>query len=87
MKYRRITEIEATKWIQSGDHEEVRSWKRYNVGDSYRNCTHCSLPYAEHGWIVDGEYLVCPGDYIIEGKYGYYPIHADEFLSEHEPAE
>lgn len=103
MKYRKKpVVIDAELWKIHGDHPkvEVYNYRRSGVSSlSLTVCAHCgsdihmkmgSSALHTHGWIdtLEGGYIVCPGDMIIEGVAGeYYPCKPDIFNLTYEIAE
>lgn len=91
--------VEATQWFKNGDHPEdggsefegkvVRYFRHPNVpGDS--PCNKCGHTMHEHGWIdtLEGDHIVCVGDFIITGIQGeYYPCKPDIFKETYEPVD
>lgn len=52
-------------------------------------CKHCAKRMHDHGWIdtLEGDHIVCPGDYIITGIAGeVYPCKPAIFLATYEAA-
>jgi len=78
-KYRKLpVVIEASQWFKMGDHEEVYEAKY--MADN--KCSKCHESYNKHGRVgtLEGEHLVCVGDWIIRGvKKEYYPCKPDIF--------
>lgn len=73
--------IQAQVWFNHGDLEQVV--KRYEA-PSYdsKKCPICKKVDWRHGSIktLEGEHIVCPGDYIIKGVKGeFYPCKPDIF--------
>lgn len=55
-----------------------------------RECAHCAKTMHEHGWIemLEGGYIVCPGDWIITGVEGeHYACKPDIFQKTYEAVE
>ena len=53
-------------------------------------CKQCGQIMHNHGWIdtLEGEHIVCPGDWIITGVKGeHYPCKPDIFEATYEPSE
>ena len=91
--------IEAHQWFENGDHPEdhrpgehgaegkvVRYFRRPDV-DGATFCSECDHPVFDHGWIdtLEGNYVVCPGDWIITGVKGErYPCKPDIFEETYE---
>jgi len=77
-KYRkRPVIVEATQWFKLGDHPAVEQHSK-----SLFRCSACRNAYFLHGRIktLEGEHIVCPGDYIITGVQGeHYPCKPDIF--------
>ena len=62
-------------------HLTVRYYRHTKVKGS-DVCEHCAKTMHEHGWIytLEGEHIVCPGDWIIKGIKGeLYPCKPDIF--------
>ena len=76
-----------------------KPWKAsstYIQGDVRRkslsivHCKHCDKPMNVHGLIetLEGEHIVCPGDYVIKGINGeFYPCKKDIFMKTYEKVE
>lgn len=78
--------IEATQWFKHGGHKAPTIPNARIVGD-YR-CEQCRKPLTLHGLIktLEGEMMVCPGDWIITGIQGeHYPCKPDIFEATYEP--
>ena len=75
--------IDAKRWWKHGDNKDVKEF----LGVDF-DCEHCGksgIPY--HGWIqtLEGNYIVCPGDWIITGIAGEkYPCKPDIFEATYE---
>lgn len=84
MKFRkRPVIIEATQWLDFGDHPEVVRSAQVGI------CKHCKVIMQSHGWIdtLEGGHIVCPFDWIITGVKGeHYPCKPDIFEATYEPA-
>jgi hypothetical protein len=89
-------EVEAHRWWKNGDHPEdgpadregkvVRYYRRPDVPGDTR-CIGCAQAMHVHGWIdtLEGEHVVCPGDWIITGVKGErYPCKPDVFEATYE---
>ncbi len=76
--------IEAAQWFPGaglGVSEEAAP-----VGHG-RRCTSCSAPLDAHGRVptLEGEHIVCPGDWIITGVKGErYPCKPEIFAATYE---
>jgi len=85
-KYRkRPVIVEATQWFKMGDHPAVERWSKCLL-----RCDTCGNKYAAHGHMktLEGEYIVCPGDYIITGVQGeHYPCKPYIFRETYEEVE
>jgi hypothetical protein len=73
----RFALFEAVQWNKHGDHPAVVPATEDNTKGQYclykkDNCTHCGKPLALHGFIENGNDLVCPGNYVIHEKNGSY---------------
>jgi hypothetical protein len=79
MKYqKKPVVIEATQWFKMGDHPSVF----YTVTFHKPECKHCGKALTNHGWVptLEGDHIVCPGDWIITGVKGeVYPCKPDIF--------
>lgn len=94
-------EVEASKWNRNGDHPDdgaahdapesgkeglvVRRYRR--PGEGTVPCSQCGIAMFLHGWIdtLEGEHIVCPGDWIITGVKGErYPCKPDIFAATYE---
>lgn len=81
--------IEAQQWFAYGDTTQVIKHHGYPYD---RPCKQCGFDMHKHGSIetLEGQYVVCPGDWIIKGVKGeFYPCKSDifEMTYEEEPAE
>jgi len=59
--------------------------KRYSVSTDH--CNSCDKPFAKHGSVetLEGEHIVCPGDFIIKGIAGeFYPCKSKIFYITYE---
>jgi len=69
--------VEATQWFSLKDLPSiVHPCKREGI------CKNCGRELKYHGWIetLEGEHIVCPGDWIIRGVTGeYYPVKPEIF--------
>jgi len=79
--------IEATQWFKYGDHPEVIK----NFLHPHNNpCIQCRKKLKDHGRIntLEGNHIVCPGDWIITGVAGEkYPCKPDIFQETYEKVE
>lgn len=74
--------IEATQWFKNGDYEKVIVKAKEIAYHADKICTSCGLISTPHGWVdtLEGEHIVCPGDWIIMGVKGeHYPCKPDIF--------
>jgi len=73
--------IEASQWFRKFDHPKVLDY--HTLGsDKERECAVCHKKMREHGSVdtLEGEHVVCPGDWIITGVKGeHYPCKPDVF--------
>ena len=81
--------IEASQWYQSGDHDAVQPMPDV---DSLRDwqCSQCGHHLARHGRVLtlEGDHIVCPGDWIITGVAGeHYPCKPGIFDATYERVE
>jgi len=71
--------VEAEKWVNHGDHDAVEPF----LGELFEGrCIHCGTPAKVHGMVktLEGDMLVCPGDYVITGVEGeHYPCKPNIF--------
>lgn len=77
--------IEATQWFKLGDHNVITAYDQL-APDHYR-CETCNNPFYTHGKCptLEGEHIVCPGDWIITGIKGeHYPCKPDIFEKTYE---
>jgi len=85
VKYRKkALLIEATQWLKHGDHPQVENFRA--LEDEWGNpyCPICGNLMQRHG-LLDEE-VVCPGDYIITDRNGYFSrLSRGEFESHYEP--
>lgn len=80
--------IEAVQWFKMGDHPAVTSMNAPFAKHPW--CGVCGKNRREHGVCptLEGQHLVCPGDWIITGVKGEnYPCKPDIFEATYEPAE
>ena len=88
MKYRKKpVVIEARQWFMIGDDESVKPYYDGMHAAVFRPCKHCGEDMSVHGRIetLEGEHIVCPGDYIITDVKGEkYPCKPDIFEMTHE---
>ncbi|MFU2102400.1 hypothetical protein [Paenibacillus larvae] len=80
--------VSAEQWWKAGDVPDagVNQYKPSNRGI----CTECGDRLERHGKCptLEGNHIVCPGDYIIRGVKGeYYPCKPDIFAETYEPVE
>lgn len=79
-------EVEATKWLQMGDHPQVAPF-----GEASASCDHCHTAYGAHGYIIthEGGHIVCPGDWVVgPGVRGeFWPVKPDAFAHKYELVE
>lgn len=76
--------IEATLWVEHGDHPAVQPYTAAGY------CFSCGRRRTDHGWIntLEGGHIVCPGDWIITGVKGeHYPCKPDVFERTYELVE
>ena len=87
MKYRKKPiVIDAICWMKMGDDSDVH---QYVVALDVK-CDACLEEFKTHGQIktLEGEHIVCPGDWIITGIKGErYPCKPDIFEMTYERAE
>ena len=81
--------VEASQWLGHGDHEKVSKyslpWNRLPF-----ICEKCNYWSEHHGSVktLEGEHIVCPGDWIITGVKGeHYPCKPDIFQETYELVE
>ena len=75
--------VPATRWRRNGDHpldgvarcdpanfegSVVARWRGVGAGAPCR----CGAPLSDHGWIVKGDVMVCPGSYVLNHPDGTY---------------
>lgn len=88
MKYRKKpVVVEATQWWIPGM-DGVRAFVSAKPPDT--SCPHCGVQLRDHGSIttLEGDHIVCPGDWIITGVQGeVYLCKPDIFAATYEPAE
>ena len=94
MKFRKLpSEIEAYQWFKIGDHSDNEKGQvvpccRGVVGGD--PCPKCGIELSEHGVleVPDGEYRICPGDWIVPDIMGEYsPCEDKIFRITHEPVD
>lgn len=77
--------IEAQQWFCLGELLDiVKPLERTGI------CEHCGGKLEYHGVIktLEGEHIVCPGDWVIKGIQGeYYPCKPDIFDATYEKSE
>lgn len=74
-------EVEATRWIEQGDHPAVSPWGSTLVPGGFE-CDECPRLLEEHGLVksLEGTMRVCPGDWVITGVSGeHYAIKPETF--------
>jgi len=80
--------VEAAQWFKMGDVSEAEIKMYLQLEDRViKDCSGCKKDLNEHGLCstLEGEYIVCPGDYIIKGIKGeYYPCKPDIFAATYE---
>jgi hypothetical protein len=67
----------------------VRYFRRLNIPGG-RFCEHCGNVMQHHGLLdgLNGEEVICPGDYIVTNRKGdYYKLSSTEFEEQYEPYE
>jgi hypothetical protein len=67
----------------------VRYFRRLNIPGN-RFCPDCGNVFQHHGLLegLNGEEVVCPGDYIVTSKKGdYYIVKSVDFEAQYEPYE
>jgi hypothetical protein len=67
----------------------VKYFRSLNIPEG-RFCPNCGNIMQKHGLLdgLNGEEIVCPGDYIVTDRKGrYYRLKADEFEAQYEPYE
>lgn len=83
---KRPVAIHAQQWSKEIDHPEVLP---YWTDRWVKNvCPQCRRGADRHGRIptLEGEHIVCPGDWIITGVHGeHYPCKPDIFAKTYEP--
>jgi len=88
-KYRKKPVIvDATQWWKMGDHPDVSQFEIHEDDD--RGCEQCIRNLSGHGSIptLEGEHIVCPGDFIITGVKGEkYPCKPDIFAETYDLVE
>ena len=89
MKYRKKpVVIEAVQWFRHGDHPMVERDTFSHEGGN--TCFICEKELEEHGVVktLEGQHIVCPGDWIIKGVKGeFYPCKPDIFEATYEKVE
>jgi hypothetical protein len=64
---------------------DIVRYFRHPGEDGCTKCPHCSHMMDIHGWIDKGDFIVCPGDWIITGADGiFYPCKPDIFSKTYE---
>lgn len=58
-------------------------------GKSCKKCGNCGHQMSEHGWVMGGDigHIVCPGDWLITGFDGFYPLKPYVFETMYEAIE
>ena len=90
MKYRKKpVVIEAQQWFwRQQEHDAVLPfWTDKWV---VNKCPQCGGKAEQHGRVptLEGEHIVCPGDWIITGIKGeHYPCKPDIFAATYEPVD
>jgi hypothetical protein len=82
--------VEAEQWHLHGDNPHVSPAAPLARPDEGAPCKHCGVPVGAHGHILtlEGQHIVCPGDWIITGVRGErYPCKPDIFAATYEPAD
>jgi hypothetical protein len=85
MKYvKKPVVVEAVQWFKEGDEPDVKPYDEIlgTVAPDDQSCKHCGRRMGAHGRIetLEGEHIVCPGDFIITGVKGEkYPCKPDIF--------
>ena len=67
----------------------VRHFRSLNIPGG-RFCPKCGNVMQKHGLLdgLNGEEIICPGDYIVTDRKGnYYPLKPEEFEAMYEPYE
>lgn len=89
MQYRKKSSlVEAVQWLKHGDHSQVQNLPSEGTdipGSPY--CPVCGNFMHRHGLLdgVNGEEIVCPGDYIVNDREGLpYRSTKGEFEAHHE---
>lgn len=75
--------IEAARWFKISDIPDIVL--PYPKNES--PCPQCDKLLSEHGLIetLEGQHIVCPGDWIIRGIHGeYYPVKPEIFTKTYE---
>jgi hypothetical protein len=79
---KRPVEVEAVQWFKDGDESDVKPYDEGIAARGAQHCEVCGFELGKHGRIktLEGEHIVCPGDYIITGvKCEKYPCKPDIF--------
>ncbi len=74
----------AKQWFSPGDVDCVLPV----IHSPERICENCGVKIGLHGWIssLEGDHVVCPGDWVITGVKGEsYPVKNEIFLEIYEP--
>lgn len=86
--------IEAVQWMKHGDNSDVDPYPEnlwsHRRAQGIPGCEQCHCHFADHGQIptLEGDHIVCPGDWIITGIKGEkYPCKPDIFEATYEPVE
>jgi len=82
--------ILAEKWTTLGDVPEagIRGFTSSDITKKTQVCEKCGALLGQHGLCptLEGDHIVCPGDWIIRGIQGeYYPCKPDIFEETYEP--
>ena len=76
--------IQARQWFSQADMPEIVK----PFADKHGGvCKHCGGLLERHGAIdtLEGEHIVCPGDWVVRGVAGeYYPVKPDIFAKTYE---
>lgn len=61
--------VEAFQWFNNVTAELLMELQNYLFTASYEagKCPQCLLKMEDHGWLQEGGYIVCPGDWVITG--------------------
>ena len=78
--------IEATQWLEPNDHQQVHLFP-VKDNKTARPCPDCGRGLMIHGIVstLEGDMMVCPGDYIVTGTEGeHYPVKERIFVTIYE---